>query len=342
MAEQNIAIEQPPQIPQPKDSKLGIVLGIFIFILLAAAFGYGYFQLARVNMSLATHVRDLQTQLESTQQNVAAAQTSIQQITSDAQKNQELANQQAQMIADWKAVQKGDLEKWYLAEAQYLVKLANDHMQFTQEASMALVLLQRADQVLANLNDANLTDVRKSLSDAIAAIQINPQTDTTSLYLRINSLNAQLDNLPLPATPLPEKNAPQTPVNVTGLPWWKSGLERSWQALKQIIVVKNTADTLPLVLPDEKLFLNQNLHAQMENVMWAVLHRNSEVYNASLDRMLAWIKMYYAQDASQTQAMLQALEALRKTDIVPPKVDLSQTLKMFDDINAKNSAATQS
>ena len=60
--------------------------------------------------------------------------------------------------------------------------------------------------------------------------------------------------------------------------------------VKQIVVVRyNASTTLPLVLPEEKSFLYQNLHAEMESAMWAVLHRNPSVYQTSLTRLTSWI-----------------------------------------------------
>ncbi len=44
------------------------------------------------------------------------------------EKSVELSAKQEQIIADWQAAQKGNLNKWYVAEAQYLVRLANDHL----------------------------------------------------------------------------------------------------------------------------------------------------------------------------------------------------------------------
>src|SRR5438045_770691 len=87
---------------------------------------------------------------------------------------------------------------------------------------------------------------------------------------------------------------------------------------------------LPLILPDEKIFLYQNLHAQLENAMWAVLQQNADIYQSSLKRASAWVQLYFAQDAAQTKIMLQNLEELQKINIQPTSINLAATLQLFD------------
>ena len=100
----------------------------------------------------------------------------------------------------------------------------------------------------------------------------------TALYLRLMALNNQLDELPLPTSPLkPDTKQALSATVPTNLPWWKAGLAHTWHVLRQVVVVRyNNSNALPLVLPEEKMFLYQNLHAQMESAMWGVLHRKQK------------------------------------------------------------------
>jgi uroporphyrin-III C-methyltransferase len=348
MTDQHTAEEESSTGRRLNWANVGIFFSTLAIVIFICAFGYGYFQLAKINVSLAQMITDLQKRTASMQDDTVGLQKSIDNLKSAAQKSQELSAQQEQLVSEWRSAQKGDLDKWHVAEAQYLVKLANDHVQFTHNISMALTLLQRADQVLANLQDPGLLDIRKSLAADIANLQVMSQIDVTNLYLRLTALNNQLDQLPLPINPL-KTDTTQGDISTnpgstnpgstkSGLTWWQAGLDHSWQALKQIVVVRyNGSNTLPLVLPEEKIFLYQNLHAQMENAMWAVLHRNAEVYQASLARAMAWIQRYFAQEAPETKAMLQNLQELRKETIQPPVVNLSATLQLFDTYLAQSS-----
>ena len=70
--------------------------------------------------------------------------------------------------------------------------------------------------------------------------------------------------------------------------------------------------------------------------MWAVLHRDAAVYQASLNRALAWAQQYFVQDSPETKAFIQNLETLQKIDIQPPTIDLAETLQHFDQYLAQN------
>lgn len=340
MTDEIVDEEKQPEKQRQNGIKTGILLLTLAIIIFICAFGFGYFELAKVNVSLAQMVADLKSQMANTQNDMAALQKSVATLQQSAQKSATLATQQEQIMNEWRAAQKGDVNKWHIAEAQYLVNLANDHLQFTHNVTLAIALLQRADQVLQNLQDPNLLEIRKSLAADIASLQATPQIDMTSLYLHLTGLNAQLDQLPLPINPLkPDVNQMHSATLPTGLPWWKEGWERTWDALGKIVIVRNTgANALPLVLPDEKIFLYQNLHAQMESAMWGVLHRNAEVYQASLSASIAWIQQYFVQDAPETKSMLQHLQELRKINIQPPALNLSTTLQLFDRLSATGTA----
>lgn len=302
--------------------KIGIFFSTIAIVIFISAFSYGYFELTRANVSLAQMITDLQNQIVRNQNDVTALQQNL-------QKSQTLFVEQAKIIAEWRAAQKGDLERWQAAEAQYLVKLANHQLQFNHNISLAIILLQTADQILQNLHDPNLLPIRQVITTDLANLRAAQQVDVTSLYQRLVVLNGQLDQLPLPTQPI--KSAETIPTEATSLPWWQKGLQQSWQTLKQIVVVRyHPANSLPLVMPEEKMFLYQNLHAQLENAMWGVLHQNAVIYQTGLDRSITWIQKYFVQDAQTTQTVLQNLQELKQINLLPPVLTLAAPLLLFE------------
>jgi uroporphyrin-3 C-methyltransferase len=332
MTDQNTTEEKQPEV-----RRTNWINGVIFFFTLAiviflCAFGYGYFELSKVNIELARRVSDLQARADDNQNEMKALQKSVTDMQQIAQKSQAVSTQQEQVMSEWRAAQKGDLDKWQVAEAQYLTKLADVHLQLAHNIPIAILLLQQADRALQNLQDPKVLEIRKSLVSDIANVQAIPQVDVTSLYLRLSALNEQINKLPLPINPLTadQQQNPTSPISKE-LPWWKAGLEYTWQGLNKIVIVrKNPSGSLPLVLPEEKMFLYQNLHAQMENAMWALLHHNANVYQASLMRASAWTQQYFAQDAQETKTMLQNIEEVRKVNIQPTATNLANTLQTLD------------
>lgn len=315
---------------KPPKKKWGFLFILIALLALISVLGYGYFQLAKNSMALAKNISDLQTQISVQNNALTELKNNNEALLKANEKNETTLAQQEKIMSDWGQAQKGNMDKWRVAEAQQVVKLANDELQFTQHIPLALALLKRANEILSDLQDPKLLDLRKAVATDIATLETTKTVDITDLYIKLTALNTQYDKLPLPYQPLKPQ---ETSVDASSpsATWWRKGLDKTWQALQKIVIVKyNGKEALPLVLPDEKMFLYQNLHAQMENTLWAVLNGNAKVYRASLGRQEAWIKSYFSPDAEVTKTVLQQLQSLQQVDFTPPNLNLSTTLKLFD------------
>lgn len=341
--------DQQQPAPPPKNwAKRGLIITLFALAIFICAVSVGFFQMINNNLVLARQVASLREVQDTQQQNMITLQNTVDKEDQALASARALSQEQARLVAEWRAAQKGDLAKWQVAESQYLVKLANDHLQFNHDVDTAKLLLQRADQTLSNLKDPRLLELRKSIANNLAQIDSLSRMNTTDLYLRINALDQQIDQLPLPQNPLKPaipntaSNSVTSNVNSETSSWWQQGLTHAWQGLRQIVIVRKIGtDALPLTFPEEKLFLYQNVHAQISNMLWAVLHQKNVVLQTSLQRTIAWIKAYFVQEDPATQNMLQNFLALQQINIDPPNINLSATLKLFDDYFSQEPAVSQ-
>lgn len=314
--------------------KLGVFFSTLAILILVCVFGFGYFQLAKVNLSLAQQVNELSLVGNRNAGDILRLNSSISGMQQAVQQSQETTVKQQQLLAEWTASQKGNLNKWYVAEAQYLVRLANDNMQYTANIPVAISLLERADQTLQSAQGNDILELRKSLANQVAALRALPQVDVTAIYLQLNALDQQLEQLPMPASPLSAENVTASPtatITDTPLPWWKKGLANTWEALSKIVIVRyNATNTLPLIMPDERRFLYQNMHAEFANAMWGLLHHNPDVFQISLQRLINWTQLYFVQEAPATRSMLQNLQALKNNTIKTQTMNLDSSLQLFD------------
>lgn len=330
MAEVNevIATENDPEKKLPPRRNVGWIFILLLFILVGFSLGLGYVTLSKFKKTIRTIKLAQQTALSQNHEDILGLQKNLTELQQKLQKSEQLFTQQEQLVNELRSAQ-GGLEKWHVAEAQYLVKLANDHIQFKHDLPMAENLLQRADQVLQNNENPKIIELRQSIANDLASLQSFPKVDITGLYVRLIALDQQIDQLPFPSQPLAAQQK-QTSSIPPDLPWWKKGLDRFWESLSQIVIVRYADDkSLPILLPEQKTFLYQNLHAQMENAMWGLLHRHPEIYQQSLNLLETWIKNYFAQ-AENTQAFLQSIQNLSHENIQPPTVNLTSTLQLFD------------
>ncbi|HLB41486.1 MAG TPA: uroporphyrinogen-III C-methyltransferase [Gammaproteobacteria bacterium] len=309
---------------------IGIFFSTLAVIITIFAASYGYTQLAVMTATLAKVISSVENELTQTQDNFVTLHQSVGDLTAVIKKSQELANKQEKILAAWQAAQEGNLDKWYIAEAQYLVRLANDYAQLPA-SPIVITLLQRAEQALQPVKDNRVVTIQRSLASDISSLQNTPPISVHALYLQLSTLDKQLNQLPLPIMQFKPESTSSSDGTKTNVTWWQKGLDRSWQMLKQIVVVHyNGSNTLPLVIPDEKIFLYQNLHAQIENAMWGLLHQDVTVYQTSMQRAIDWIRQYFVQDAEVTQNMLQNLQTLQKINIQPSLTNFSTTLQLFD------------
>lgn len=321
-----------PEVKQAKSSILGsimIFIGMVALAVFAGAFAYGYFELSKVNTSLARMVNDLKEQVNQQQNRLTAVQESVQ---------THAANQPAEAVAA-----QADLNKFYVMEAQSLTKIAGNHLNVTRDAGMAYVVLQHAQQVLQQVSSPAVDPIRQALAANLVTLNGAQQVNFDQLYGQLTQIYNSIDQLQLPSTPLTQTaTVNDTAKNYGDAPWWKRQWHKTMDMLRKIVIVRyNDGSDMPLVLPEEKMFLYQNLHAQMEVAMLGLMNRNQAAYSGGLEQARVWVQHYFQQDEPLTREIVSQLQMLQAINIVPPQVDLNTTLQLFDQYLAQTHTTEQ-
>jgi len=246
------------------------------------------------------------------------------------QANAEL-NKQAQGLTELRQLQMAHPGDWRIAEAQYLVKLAHEQLQFTQNTVLAQKLLEAANDAIGNLTGPTVDVLRKALAQDIARLQNLSVVNTEATYLRLIELDEKLNRLPLPTQPANSAVKPNEPKeDLSQLPWWKRGLYQTWQSLQKIVVVQHTKNPqIPFVTPEQREFIYLNLHAKLETAIWGLLHHQSTVYQNSLAQISQWVARYFVQDQALTQTVLTTLTEMQKINVQFPNVSVADSLQAF-------------
>lgn len=289
-----------------------LVIGVIVIFY---SQNYGHFQAKSHRESAPNAITQLQM-------NVTRLTQQTEQLTGQV-------NNQDQIINTLRQTQTGkNRDEWRVIEAEFLAKLANDKLQYENNINQAIVLLQASDQEIRDLNDARFLVIRKAIAEDIANLQALTQVDVPGVYSRLSAVNDQINAIPLPNKPV-EKGEITTTTN-ENLPWWKRGLNQTWDALRQIVIVRyNQTGALPLVTPDQQAFLFQNLHSMIERAMWGLLHQQSEIYQSSLQQATGWINQYFVLDSPAKQSVLSALKELQEINVLPEAPKSSQSLQAF-------------
>jgi uroporphyrin-3 C-methyltransferase len=307
---------------------IGILFSGLATAVLIISMGLASYGLLTVNGRFADRLAQLTEGFTQSQNAVADAQKIVTDIQQTIQQNGMELKSQAQAIADLQKSQHTNKEEFLATEARYLIKLANDTVQYDNNIPVAIKLLQSADQDVSKLTDPNVNSVRQAIASDLVALQAAQQVDVTGIYARLSALDDQLDKLPIlnkfasmqVVTP-PEKNDETAS-------WWRRGLNTMSDVLQRIVIVRrNQPNIPPFIAPDQQVFLYQNLHAQIEKAQWGLLHRQPEIYRNSLQQTTKWIKQYIVQDSAVTKQVLTDLAQLQEINVHPAVPNVNNSLQ---------------
>lgn len=354
--------------PPPKRRKFLWFAWFILLVLATAAAGAAYYawsqqqktqaHILEMSQQLEIYARSMATQRETLEeldqaleQRIAEKQQSWQQQTNSRvqqqQKQMELLQQrvdaQQQRLAGLTTTSRED---WLLAEAEYLLKLANQRILLERNPSNAIALLNTADgiiqKVAAGLGDAELFAVRKALAKDLAALMLVEPLDKEGVHLKLQALAEQLDSLPRsPSDHFWEEGVArqeQEPTDSEDESVPTGFWHRLWFELTDMVSVLDnyirfddvTAPVQPLVDSHLAQLAGLNVRMAIEQAQVALLKEESAVYQRSLATAQQLIGQYYLASpaAGQFQASLAQMASL---DVAPELPDISNSLKLLHD-----------
>lgn len=222
-------------------------------------------------------------------------------------------------------------ENWVLAEAEYLIRLANVNLIFEGDIPTTIKLLQTADQQVRSLANPSLITVRRTLANDMMALRAVPSVDKEGLLLRLNALSKQIEMIPVIPTQVPKQSKSSNDVpSHSSTSIWRRGLESSLRSLRGIIVIRYHKTPLePLMNAQQHVYLIQNIQLKLAQAEWAVIHRENGLYQISLQQAKDWVEHYFVQDVHATKSLLTALTMLQRINVNPVLPDISNSLNVI-------------
>ena len=305
---------------KPKSSGLGLVV-IVLLALLAGGGWYGY-----------EYLQQTQKTFSEIQQSQSALVQRNQDFENDLSARMQAMQNQQQELTDYIEVlreKNQHLRKdWLLMEAEYLIQLANYRLLFERDINTAMAALDSADVRLRDTGDPGLLNVRKVIAEAVQSLKQVPQADLAGLSLSLSAINKDIDKLPL-ATPDPKSKQHQLQQEAKAtkeVQSWSELPSAVWRDLKSLVVIRDhEAPIQPLLSPEERFFLIENLRLQVEQARLAMLSGNAKVYQERLGTAIGWIDQHFDKESPITKATLDSLNQLAAESIAPPLPDIAAT-----------------
>jgi uncharacterized protein HemX len=230
-------------------------------------------------------------------------------------------------LATLQGVSVGARNTWLIAEAEYYMQIANAQLQLAGNPQLAALALGMADERIVQLADPALTDVRRALSDELAALELMEKPDIEGVTLTLASLARVVDALPLKKTARSTSDDPEIDADL-------SGFDRAWASVKGAVsglvrVSGPDESAMPLLTPDAIYFLRTNLTLQLQAARLALLRGEQAVFQQSLDDAAAWLELYFDADSAQVGGALQTIAEIRAGvfDVAAP--DISESLRLL-------------
>ncbi|MEK6747682.1 MAG: uroporphyrinogen-III C-methyltransferase [Pseudomonadota bacterium] len=215
-----------------------------------------------------------------------------------------------------------------LIDAQNLLELANQRLQFAYDFSGALQALHLADERLRSTSDPSLNAIRRVLAEEMVRLRALPVLDSAGLQTKLQGLTAQMDHLPIHAQ-RSGAAATITPPQAA-LHTWQDWVGAVWAQLKQLVVVRyNDKPIGPLLAPDQAVYLLQNLRIKFEEARLAVLLHDQTAYHHALASATQWLHDYFDNAAPSVAGALASVRELQAYNVQPPLPDISGSLRLL-------------
>lgn len=344
--------------------RLALALAVLALLAVATAglFGYRYWSdMVQQLAAMDTRVHDASRQQQTLQQSLDEATAALRAQEAALAEQRELLSsqraaveeartafeQQEQMLADENLrlqEREGELRaavadvhrrvgrsgtQWIIAEAEYLLRIANHRLSLARDVETAQVALELADQRLRDTRDPGWAGVREQIARDIAQLSTFEAPDLSGLSNRLAALIDQIPQLKIAgATVGPGRALPETPARDPEERSWDTLLDDLLAGFKDTVRIRKRDQPVQAMLaPEHQYFLYENLKLQLEAARLGLARNDQALFRDNLDTAAQWLDAYFEADERTAQAIATAIAEMRRIDIRPELPDISQSLR---------------
>ena len=222
-------------------------------------------------------------------------------------------------------------QDWLLAEAEYLLRLANQRLELERDWDGAVSMLVAADNVLVETRNPAMNKVRALIARELMALRAVPAIDTVGAVFRIQALQETVVTLPwMPEKLIEEPVADEEPRTLEDQTWYWDLWYAAKTQVQRMVRIRDRAKPIEAPLtPDQQYYLQQNMLLMLEQAQVALLREETELYQHSIKRVQSWLDQYLIIEDERTRAAYAALAELSVWDVAPERPDISASLVML-------------
>jgi len=231
-------------------------------------------------------------------------------------------------VASLAGISEGARTTWLLAEAEYYMQIGNAQLQLASNPELATLAMRMADERIAQLADPALLDVRRALSDELAALEAMEKPDIAGTVLTLSSLSRVVDTLPLASrAAADDQDGSEVDPDM-------NGFERAWASVKNALsglvrVTPPEQAELALVTPDAAFFLRNNVALQLQAAQLALLRGEQDIFRQVLDDSSDLLTAYFDTGSAPVESALQTIAEVRDAVFTSAPPDISESLRLL-------------
>lgn len=358
MAEVSEQIEQDSAVSKKSHrSRSGFWFGIIIILVVISIAGAGYYLLMQlrdrqtnlggeVKGELSKKIADYQAQLSAIQSQlstieatIAGKDTHYTKTLADfsALHNEKLESTRKELTDAIQRLQRqlgktrGD---WLIADAEYLLSVANERLHLIGDVNTTREALEAADQRLRESGDAAVFKVREQVAKEIAALKNVTVADIVGLYASIQTLEDQVQKLALILPYSGKALTPSTEIHnhADKTEEGHNLLDSALNELEGIVTIRHTDQPIKEILtPQQAQFIREQLRVKLEMVKIALVQQNEAIFQSSLLDAKEWVQQNFTLNAD-AKKFIGELDRINSIKIRSNFPDISSSLKMLRDI----------
>lgn len=356
-------VQEKPVIVEQKKSHGWLILGIvnFFFILLLA--GGGYYLLQEIKdkqldqgselnkddmraIEVSKQFNAFQSQLGTMQSQIATFSEDISgkdiHFTKTLADFSQLHTEKLDSTRKELSAEVGQLKRqlgktrgdWLIADAEYLLSVANQRLHLMGDVKTTRMALEAADYRLRESGDSAVYKVREQITKEIDGLRRVTVPDMVGMYSSIQLLKDKITQLAvlLPYAGKPLTESKQVHDHEQSQESKHGVLGSALSLLEGYVTVKHADQPVTEILTEEEVeFIRQQLGVKLEMIKIALVQQNDALYKLSIADSKQWINSNFTRNGN-AKSFQKELDRLNGIPIRGEFPDVSKSLKLLKDI----------
>lgn len=226
---------------------------------------------------------------------------------------------------------------WLVADAEYLLSVANERLHLVGDIKTTLLAMEAADQRLRESGDPGVFKVREAVAKEMDTLKQVDNLDIVGLSAKLIALGEKVSGIPLilphagridEIKQQPSKQDEQVSNEKTG-----DFFGEALSDLKDLVKVTHSDRAVTAVLlPEEATLIRQSLQMKLEMARAALIQRNQSLYQKNLDAALSWLSENFNTEMAETKTMVSEIQKLKDVPLAVEFPDISESLVLLRNV----------